>query len=187
MHDYIWFFLVCAPKGVFDECRAVTVIELDYSYPEANAHTCIKAPKWISVFVGSSLKTRSQVGHQLLHMERKLVKAFLYFLRVMGWEKIYSHMVIQFLFLQWKVSKVYLRDKSLESINLVLQVQLVFPKASFCIMSTKEYLCTFAVLHVRQVPKPMLKVFCFICRDKNQVYLFLADTVVFIAYSFGIF
>lgn len=76
------FFLVYAPKGLFGECRAVTVTELNYSYSEANAHTCIKAPKWVSVFLGSSLRARSQVGHQLLHVERNLVKPFLYFLKV---------------------------------------------------------------------------------------------------------
>lgn len=150
VHDYIWFFfLVCAPKGLFGECRAVTGTYLNYSYSEANTQTCIKAPKWVSVFVGSSLRARSQIRHQLLRMERNLVKAFsISWKGVMGWEKIYSHMEIKFLVLQWKVSKVYLRDKSLESINLLLQVRLPFPKASFCITNTKKYLCTFIVLHV---------------------------------------
>lgn len=84
VHDYIWFFffLVYAPKGLFGECRAVTVTELNYSYSEANVQTCIKAPKWVSVFVGSSLRARSQLVHRLLHVERNLVKAFLYFLKV---------------------------------------------------------------------------------------------------------
>lgn len=121
-------------------------------------------------------------------MEGNLVKAFLSFLKVshgLGKDIFTSGNII--LVFVIKSFKVYLRDKSLASINLVLQVQLLFPKASFCMTNTKEYLCTFVVPHVGQGPKPMLKVFCFIWRDKNQVYLFLAYMVVFITYSFDIF
>lgn len=90
------FFLVCA-KGLFGECRAVTVTELNYSYSEASAQTCIKASKWVSVFVGSSLKARSQVRHQLLHMERNLVKAFLLFLESESWAgKRYGNKILGF-------------------------------------------------------------------------------------------
>lgn len=89
-------FFVCA-KGLFGECRAVTVTELNYSYSEASAQTCIKAPKWVSVFVGSPLKARSQVRHQLLHMERNLVKAFLLFLESESRaEKRYGNKIIVF-------------------------------------------------------------------------------------------
>lgn len=77
-----FFFLVYAPKEFLGECRAVTVTELNYSYSESNAQPCIKAPKWVSVFVGSAFRTRSQVGHQLLHVEKNLVKTFLYLLKV---------------------------------------------------------------------------------------------------------
>lgn len=92
----IFFFLVCA-KGLFGECKGVIVTELSHSFSEASAQTCIKAPKWVSVFVGSSLKARSQVRHQLLHMERNLVKAFLLFLESESWAgKRYRNKIIVF-------------------------------------------------------------------------------------------
>lgn len=62
-------------------CWAVAVTELNNSYSEANAQTCIKITKLVSIFIGSSLMARSQeVRHQLLQVERNLIQAFLYYL-----------------------------------------------------------------------------------------------------------
>lgn len=51
-------------------CWVIAVTELNDSYSEANAQTCIRIPKLVSVFVGSSLMARSQEDrHQLLQVE----------------------------------------------------------------------------------------------------------------------
>lgn len=66
-------------KAYVGVCWVVTVTELNDSYSEANAQTCIKITKLVSVFVGSSLMARSQeVRHQLLQVERNLIQAFPY-------------------------------------------------------------------------------------------------------------
>lgn len=69
-------------KAYIGVCWAVTVTELNDSYSEANAQTCIKITKLVSVFVGSSLMARSQeVRHQLLQVERNLIQDFPYSLK----------------------------------------------------------------------------------------------------------
>lgn len=69
-------------KAYIGVCWAVTVTELNDSYSEANAQTCIKITKLVSVFVGSSFMARSQeVRHQLLQVEGNLTQALPYSLR----------------------------------------------------------------------------------------------------------
>lgn len=69
-------------KGYVGVCWPVAVTELNDSYSEADAQTCIKIAKLVSVFVGSSLMARSQeVGHQLLQVERNLIQVFPYSLK----------------------------------------------------------------------------------------------------------
>lgn len=78
-------------KAYIDVCWAVTVTELNDSYSEANARTCIKITKLVSVFVGSSFMARSQAS--VAPGGRKSNSGSSIFLkRVLGWEKIYLHM-----------------------------------------------------------------------------------------------